>query len=109
MIYRLGVVLLGLPALPGSPPTVDEMRRSESSSLDSENTPVSLEYNYSDSGSEPGSRSRTPSLGGKRKSNIKKSLKNKRKTKKRKTLKKKKRKTIKKSKKKRKTKRKSRK
>ena len=50
-----------------------------------------------------------PSLGGKRKSNRKKSLKNKRKTKKRKTLKKKKRRTIKKNKKKRKTKRKSRK
>lgn len=57
----------------------------------------------SDSGSEPGSRSRTPSLGGKRKSNRKKSLKNKRKTKRRKTLKKKKRKSIKKNKKKRKS------
>ncbi len=71
---------------------------------DSENSSVmTLEYNYSDSGSEPGSRSRTPSLGGKRKSNRKKSLKNKRKTKRRKTLKKKKRKSIKKNKKKRKS------
>lgn len=110
VIYRLGVVLLGLPA----PEADSEMEVVPPSPPDSENNSVSLEYNYSDSGSEPsgsepGSRSRTPSLGGKRKSNRKKSLKNKRKTKKRKTLKKKKRKTIKKSKKKRKTKRKSRK
>lgn len=49
------------------------------------------------SGSEPRSRSRTPSFGGKRKSNRKKYLKNKRKTKIRKTLKKNKRRTIKKN------------